>query len=437
MSAPLLITDTTISGVLKNVYTKFRTQAFPILTPLLANAKKLKPGMASARWGGNGVYFDVVLTRPTGMTFSDAGYFPPSAAATEKQGNIGIKRSYVSRVIDALAIQGTANSEAGFVPLARKIMQEAMDAAKLGQQEALHGDGRGVKALVGSVTNTTTIVCTSPYGLAGAGQGGLTLDVGMTVAFRDTTGATLRNGAYQHTITSATVSGDNVTIVFTPANNAVQATDLVVASTASDDAYNRSVNGLINISNRGAGYNALHGIDASTYARWNAVTLTAGTDTPDANQPNEMDVWKLAQLVASKSGKDPMTAPDEFLLLTTPGIIKRVAESFLPQRQWQMAPKVELKGGFKAVQVCGLNMVADYWCPAGTVYLLHLPSLIWVDLMDFQPLSYQGVGPWRFVAGRDAYEYDFGAYWNFGVIQRNAHGSIVGYTDTERYTHAM
>jgi hypothetical protein len=57
--------------------------------------------------------------------------------------------------------------------------------------------------------------------------------------------------------------------------------------------------------------------------------------------------------------------------------------------------------------------------------------------MDFQPISYEGVGPWRFVSGRDAYEWSFGSYWNTGTIQRNAHGVITGYTDTVRYTHVM
>lgn len=436
MSAPLVITDASVAGALKNVYSKFRKQVFPILTPLLANMKSLKPGMNSARWGGNGIYFDVVLTRPTGMTFSDAGYFPPSAAATEKQGNVGIKRSYVSRTIDQLAVQGTVSQEASFVPLAKKIMQEAMDAAKLGQNEALHGDGRGVKATVTSVTNTTTFVCSAPYGLSGAGQGGLTLDVGMYVAFRDSTGATLRTG--KNTIVSITNSGDSATIVIDAANANVQANDLIVAATTSDDAYGRSVNGLINLLNRGASYNSLHGISAASDSpRWDAVRLVAGTDTADANQPSEMDIWKLATLVAAKSGKDPLTAPDEFLVITTPGIVRKLAESFLGQRNWQMAPKVELKGGFKGVEVAGLKLIPDFWCPAGTVYMVHLPSLLWVDLMDFQPLSFEGVGPWRFVAGRDAYEYSFGQYWNTAVLQRNAHGMITGYTDTERYTFVM
>jgi hypothetical protein len=431
MSTPLLITNADISGVLKQVYLKYRTQTFPVLTPILANIKKLKPGMNSARWGGQGVYFDAVLTRPVGMTFSPAGFFPPSAQSVERQANIGITRSYVTRTIDGLAIQGTASSESAFVALARKVMQEAMDAAKLGQQEAINGSGTGIKAIISSSADTTHFVATSPYGVVGAGQGGLLLDVGMYVAVRDTTGVTLRGKA---TITAAANSGDSVTVTLDAAIAGMVSTDIVVAGTTSDDAYNNSTNGLVNITNRGGSFASLHNITQASFPRWDATRMVAGTDTADASQPSEMDVWQLATLVANRSGKDPLANPDEFLMVTTPGVYRKLAESFLGQRRWDMADNVELKGGFKALRVCGLPCIQDFWVPAGTIYLIHLPSLLWVDLMDFMPLSYEGVGPWRFVAGRDAYEWTFGSYWNLGAIQRNSLGSITGYTDTIRYS---
>lgn len=435
MSTPLLITNADITGVLKQVYLKYRTQSFPILTPLLANMKKLKPGMASARWGGQGVYFDAVLTRPTGMSASDAGFFPPQQQAVERQANIGIRRNYVTRQIDNLAIQGTAASSAGFVSLARKVMSEAMDAAKMGQQEQLQGDGRGIKGIISSSADTTHFVATSPYGLVGAGQGGLLIDAGMYISVLDTTGVTNRGSSV---ISSVTNSGDNVTATLATAITGMVATDIVVAAaTTTDNSFNQYTNGLLNITNRAAGFNSLHGISAATFTRWNATTMVAGTDTPDAARPTEMDLWQLATLAANRSGKSAFESPDEFLVITTPGVYRALAESFLGQRKWDMVESKTLEGGFKALQVIGLSVIQDPWVPAGTLYLLHLPSLIWVDLMDFQPVSYEGVGPWRFVAGRDAYEWSFGSFWNCGTIQRNAHAVITGYSDTVRYSFVM
>lgn len=428
---PLLINNSDVQGVLKNIYESFRINAFPKLTPLLANVKKAKPGGPERmQWGGNGVYWDVVLTRPVGMTYSDGGFFPPTAQALERQANLGVKRSYVSRQIDALAIQGTINSQAAFIPLARKIVMEAMDAASLGQQETLHGDGRGIKGIIGTVSSTTSIIVSAPYGIASSGRGGLLLDVGMYIAVLDTTGATVRGRA---TITAVTNASDNATLTLDTAIVGMIATDIVVAATASDTSFNVAANGLTNLLNRGGSYASIEGITSATFSRWNTTRLVAGTDTPDANQPTEMDIWDLATRVANVSGKNPKTNPGEFLLMTTPGIEKKLAESFLGQRRWDMESNVTLKGGFKALNIAGLPLVSDPWCPAGTVYLVHLPSLTWVDRQDWVKLSYEDSGPWRFIAGRDAYEINFGAYWNFGVIQRNSHGMITGYTDTSRY----
>lgn len=432
MAGPLQITDTDINGALKNVYASFRVNAFPKLTPLLAQVAKGKSGGPERmKWGGNGVFWDAVLTRPVGMTAEQTGFFPPHAQATEKQATLGIKRTYVTRQVDALAVAGSTESDAAFIPFARKIVQEAMDAATLGQQEVLHGDGSGVKALVSVATDTTHITVTSPYGISGAGQGGLLLDIGMFIAVYDTTGVTLRGTA---TITAVVITADNAALTLDTAVAGMAATDKVVAaSTTTKTSLNNYPNGLTNIVNRGAAYNVFEGIDAASFARWDATRATP----QDAAQPTEMDVWNLATTIAGKSGKDAKLKPGQFLLMSTPGVEKKLAESFLGQRQWQAESRVELKGGFIGINLMGLSLISDYWCPAGTLYMLHLPSLTWIDRMDWVKLQYEGSGPWRFIQGRDAYEVNFGSYWNFGALIRNPHAIITGYTDTTRYTHVM
>lgn len=433
---PLLITSGDITGALKNVYESFRINAFPKLTVLLSQVKRARPGGPERMtWGGNGVFWDVVLDRPVGMVASDLGHLPNSSAARERQATLGIKRTYVSRQIDALAIKGTASKEASFVPLVRKVVQEALDAAQLGQQEILHGDGKGIKAIVDSVTSTTEIVVDDPYGIANAGQGGLLVDVGMEVAVLDTSASDAVLGRSK--INSVTHSSDLATLVLATAITGMAAGDKLVATTDQDTSFNGYPNGLVNITNRGNSYANFESIDAATFKRWDATRFVAGTDTPDATQPTEMDVWKLSQVVAGKSGKDAKAKSSEFLLMTTPGVERKLAESFLGQRRWEAGSSVTLKGGFKAINLFGLPLVSDSWCPKGTLYSVHIPSLTWVDLMDWVKLSYEDAGAWRFITKRDAYEVNFGAYWNFGGLQRNTHGSITGYEDDDRYTHVM
>lgn len=426
------ITNSDIDGVVKRVYSGFREKIFPMATPLLANVEKGSAGgPRNMRWGGAGVYFDAVLTRPSGMNASASGYLPPSHQATEKQGSMDIKRLYVTREIDGLAVTGTASREQAFVSLAKKIIEEAKDAATLGMQEQLHGNGTGIKALIGSVTDTDTIVVTSPYGVSGAGQGGLLLDVGQYIAVLDTSAADAVLGrAY---ITSVTNSGDNATLELSATIASMAAGDKIVTCTASDTSFNSHVNGLMKITNRGGSYGSLHGIDAATYARWDCVRMVAGTDTLDADQPSESDIWDLITKVKGRSGKDAVAKPKEFLLLTTPGLKKKLAESFYGQRRFTPADFVDIKGGFKAVTICGVPLIDDIWCPRGTVYLVHLPSLTWVDSKDWGEVKIEAMPVWRFIDGRDAGQINFGTYVNFGTVNRAGHGSITGYTDTANF----
>lgn len=435
MPAPTVITDAELSGLLKNVYANFREKVQNTVTPLVAQLNKAREGgPKNMRWGGNGVYWDVVLGRPAGGNFSTAGWFGVDTTAVEKQANVGVARGYVRRQVDGLALLGTKSKEAAFTSLARKTMEELREASALMMQGSFHGAGTGVLAIVGTVTNTSTVIVSSPYGVSGAGQGSLLISVGDYVAALTSDGVTVRGRAQVATI--PTVSGANSTLTFSAGIAGITAADLIVKASASDTSYNAATNGLINITNRGGSYNSLHGLTAASYGIWNAIRMVAGTDTPDSAQPTESDIWDLIQRVAGFSGKDAMLRPQEFLLMTTPGVGKKLMESFIGQRRFDAEKTARvIKGGYKAVEVCGLPLVMDYYVPAGTIYLIHLPSLALVDAKDWGFVEYEGAGPVRWLDGRDAFEMTYGFYGNLAALQRNSHGSITGYTDTVFYTH--
>lgn len=441
MPAPTVISDTDLSGLLKNLYANYRQKVQNLVTPLFAQLQKAKAGgPKNIRWGGNGVFWDVVTGRPAGGTVSSAGYFPPDTFAQEKQASSGVARAYVTRQIDGLAFLGTQSKEAAFETIASKTMQEIREASALLMQQLLHGAGSGVMATALSVTNSTTVVVSNPYGVSGAGQGSLLLSPGDYIAFYTSTGSAIRSG--KASISSISVSGTSSTLTLSASVGAVAA-DLVVKATTSDDSYaatagTNQINGLINITNRGGSYGTLHGLAASTYPIWNTIRMVAGTDTPDATNITESDVWDLMRRVAGLSGKDPFVRPDEFLLLTTPGVAKKLMESMVAQRRFDANDfSKTIKGGYKAVEVCGIACVQDYYVPAGTVYLLHLPSLAWVDAKDWGFVEFEGAGPWRWIQGRDAFETTYGYYGNFVALGRNAHGSITGITDSTFYTHVI
>lgn len=436
---PILLTSTELDGLRKRVYANYRANQFPLATPLQAQIRKGKGGGPERlRWGGDGVYFDTVQDAPVGANFSQLGYFSQSAAATEVQANLGIKRMYVVREIDALADYGTASKEAAFISVGRKMAQEALAAAKLAQEETWMGDGRAIKGLIGTASSATSIIVTSPYGVSGAGQGGLWLHKNMYVAVLDASDsfATVLGRA---TITATVNSGDNVTLTLeSPGISGMATGDAVVACSASDTSFNNAPNGLINITNRGdsSAYESLHGISQNSYPRWDSVRMVAGTDTDSADEITEMDIWELFAKIEGVSGKSPMTNPDEYLSVSTPGLERKLAETFLAQRHFN-APVTEIKGGFKAIQICGVPLIRVPTNPVGTFYAIHVPSLLWVDMMDTQRVQFEDSGNIRWIDGRDAFSWAIKQYWNTGTTQRNAHGSITGYTDTRRYSHVM
>jgi len=432
---PTLITDAELTGLLKNVYSQFREKVQNLVTPLLAQLEKGRSGgPRNMRWGGNNVFFDVVTGRPAGATFSASGYFPPDTTATEVQANVGIVRAYTTRQVDGLAFVGTQSKDAAFTTIASKTMEEIKDASMLLMQQALHNKADGVVALIGTVTSTTVIIVSSPYGIASSGQGSLLLSVGDYIAVLDTSSSDAVLG--RAAITAITNSGDNATLTIGTAISGMAAADKIVKATASDTSFNGAMNGLISITNRANAYPSLHNITNATYSIWDATRMVAGTDTPDATQPTESDIWDLIQKIAGRSGKDANVKPKDFLLMTTPGLAKKLMESMVAQRRFTAGEfGTTIKGGYKAIEICGIPCVTDYYVPAGTIYLLHIPSLSWVDAKDWGFVEFEGAGPWRWLSGRDAFETTYGWYGNLACLARNAHGSITGYTDTARYSH--
>jgi hypothetical protein len=100
-----------------------------------------------------------------------------------------------------------------------------------------------------------------------------------------------------------------------------------------------------------------------------------------------------------------------------------------------MGEMKKLNGGYAAQgQWNGVPIVADNYCPVGTVYFIHTPTLGWLDAEDFGQITYEDSDAWRFVADRDAYETSFKIYYNILTTKRNAHAIVTGFSESFRYS---
>ena len=120
---PLEIQDFT--PILKNVYLPFRKKAFPIMTVLLAQAKKAGP--ETVTYAGNDLFFDVKVDRRGGFVSSTAGWLPYAKNAREKQGRLSIARTYAIANGDGLAIKATASSKGSYISVAKKVVEDIME----------------------------------------------------------------------------------------------------------------------------------------------------------------------------------------------------------------------------------------------------------------------------------------------------------------------
>ncbi len=422
---PTVLTD--LTGVTKRVYSQFFEDVFPYMTALLAQVKRMNP--KRLRYGGENVFFSVRVDRRGGFHTSPGGFLPNGADAPTRMGSAGITRSYIKQELDGLALAATEANEASFVSLAKKSLDETFYEIQLNLNRILHGDSRGVRAVITTVTSATNITVNHMYGVTGAGHGAAHLSIGDQIAVRNSTGATFRGRA---TIASITPNADGTAaVVLNGAGIAGMAVnDVIVSASDQDDAYGAEANGLLAIIDPSNSFTTFEGINAAQAPRWKSQKRTATGGLVD-----EFEIMSLLYTIKSKGGIDPAMNPDEYLLITSTGILMSYAEPLLGQRRFERS--YELRGGWKALEVAGLPLIDDPDCPRGNLYAVHVPSLAWVDLREFGKLKYGDSTAWIQSQGRDSFECTLRSYWNFICLVRNTHGVLTGITDNAEFSRVM
>lgn len=415
------------SSILKNVYLPIRKKAWPKMSVLASQAKKIGP--EHAKFAGNDLFFDVVLGRRGGFVASASGFLPESLHAREKQGRLGIARNYAKLFVDGLALKATTDPKGTYISVSKKLMEDVMDQWAQEQNRVAHGDGLAIRGIVVARTSATVVTVASPYGISNAGPGNLHITEGDTLASHDVTASNAFLGKAK--VQSISLSGDTATITFASSiegGGTIAAGDLLVtavpaAVSASDSSYGAEPYGLKAIVDVEGSFATFEGIND---ARWVAQKMTSAT-------VDETVVMRLLNTIRSRAGIEWRTDPKAMLLLTTTGIWQSYGESLLGLRRFS-APEMKLNGGFTGVACAGGVLVDDPWAPRGRLYAVYGPDTIMVDLMDFQKLSVEDAPEWQRASGRDGWEAAMGVYWNYGCTRRNSHGVISGITDSVNYS---
>ena len=90
---------------------------------------------------------------------------------------------------------------------------------------------------------------------------------------------------------------------------------------------------------------------------------------------------------------------------------------------------MELSGGFKAMNYNGIPIVADRFCPEGTMYLLNTDDFTFHQLCDWQWLSDDDGRVLKQVAGKPVYTATLVKYADLICARPNGQGMLTGITE--------
>jgi hypothetical protein len=152
------------------------------------------------------------------------------------------------------------------------------------------------------------------------------------------------------------------------------------------------------------------GITASSNPVWNARTVGSSTTGVSENLLEAA----IEAVQTDGSGDTPSLAIAEHKQ-------GRKLATIVQQQKRYAPPKVTLEAGWKGIEVAGLNLVFDRFCPGTKIFVLTPTELAWFVGLDWTWDDDDGKVLYKALDGSDAIEARFKAYVNLQSYTRNAH----------------
>lgn len=109
--------------------------------------------------------------------------------------------------------------------------------------------------------------------------------------------------------------------------------------------------------------------------------------------------------------------------------VKRALASYFNQYKTYI-PSMEILGGYKALSFGGIPVVADRFCPSGTMYLLNTDDFCLHQLCDWQWLEGEDGKILRQVAGKPVYTATLVKYAELLCSRPFGQGVLTGITES-------
>ncbi len=389
----MAITITSAEKALKSFYLDaISEQLNTNVNPFLAAIEK-----TSSHVNGKGVVLPVSYGINGGFgAGTEEGDLPECASNRYEQFVAPLKNLYGVIQISDKAVRASENNAGAMVNLLNAEMESLIKASKFNFGRMLFGDGSGKLCMITRAQNGVLFV-DNAYNLVEGmvvdiiSYSGTIIKAGLrisTVNVRD--GAVLFN--YNDFNTSELTEGAYITVQNSK-NNEI---------TGLGALFDQEVMSLY-------GVNKMNNIWLSPYTK------------ESVGEISELIIQTALDDIEQKSG----STPD--IILCSMGVRRALQKLFSTNRR--VIDTVELAGGYKAMSYNGIPIVADRFCPIGTMYMLNTKDFCLHQLCDWQWLSGEDGRILQQVPGKPIYTATLVKYAELVCSHPGAQGMLSGITE--------
>lgn len=337
---PQTSNTTTQASLLKELYT---LPPVRVLNDKSFLHDKLQKEQAQMDFSGKQVRFPVTVQRSLGRGARlDGGELPVAISEVDIDATATMAFNYYALEWTEALEEVSKSKEGAFESaVARKMRNISTDMAKELNRQWYNADGKGVLATsTATTTSATQAVSSIQY-----------IHVGDVLdQFPSGSDTATSTGKIVQSI-----SGTSVT--FTTSVTGTTGDRWVITGSLNSEI----PSGLRAITSAGR---TLHGVNSSTYPMWDGVNLPISGVTA-----GESYFEQLYDNIGQNGRGDIDT------YLTTRGIRRRLADEFASQRRYLNESSLDIKAGYRTLEVNGTQTVIDDDCPKGFVFALSRDSL--------------------------------------------------------------
>lgn len=388
-----MITIETADNALKSFYLDAVTEALDLkANPLLAQIQRSTADVVGkdvkklVKYGVNG-----------GISAgSETGALPASSQSDRVCFTSTLKNLYGTIEISDKALRASASNEGAFVNLLNDEMQSLVKSASFNFGRMLYGDGTGKLAEVEDIGENNDITLTSVKGVM----------EGMILDFTSLSDAIIASASNRKVL-----SVDRINRVIVVDGEDISSAMPLGAGVYLHDSKGYEITGLGALFGEGT----LYGVDRATSPMMKPYVKTA------VGEITENVIQTAIDTIEENSGSKV-----NFIVCSW-GVKRALAEYF--RKFTTILPSVEFAGGFKAVSFNGIPVVADRFCPEGTMYLLNTDDFKIHQLCDWKWLEGEDGKILKQVPMKPVYTATLVKYAELMCEKPNGQGMLTGITE--------